>query len=146
MEFLWVSWKNSSKPFSHCLRQCCLSNQHTWTCVLEWTAEWTHWLPVKFRCKYTIVHLAYCHFNGALPSYLSASLCTPQTSRTHDTLWNLVEKRSFSFITSSVLKFVKSVKTPLWLQSSGQNFLFSKGLSTNLGRPCFLCMYVCIFA
>ena len=41
-----------------------------------------HWLPVKFRCEYKIATLAYRHFDGTLPSYLSASLCTYQTSHT----------------------------------------------------------------
>ena len=41
-----------------------------------------HRLPVKFHCEYKIATLAYRHFNGTLPSYLSASLCTYQTSRT----------------------------------------------------------------
>ena len=40
-----------------------------------------HWLPVKFRCEYKIPTHAY-HFNGTLPSYLSASLCMYQTPRT----------------------------------------------------------------
>ena len=41
-----------------------------------------HWLPVKFRCEYKIATLAYRHFDGTLPSYLSASVCTYQTSST----------------------------------------------------------------
>ena len=41
-----------------------------------------HCLPVKFRCEYKIATLAYRHIDGTLPSYLSASLCTYQTSRT----------------------------------------------------------------
>ena len=41
-----------------------------------------HWLPVKFRCEYKIATLAYHHFDRTLPSYLSASLCTYQTSGT----------------------------------------------------------------
>ena len=41
-----------------------------------------HWLPVKFRCEYKIAVLAYHHFEGSLPPYLSASLCRYQTSRT----------------------------------------------------------------
>ena len=40
-----------------------------------------HWLPVKFRCEDKIATLAYRHFDGILPSYLSASLCTYQTLR-----------------------------------------------------------------
>ena len=81
-----------------------------------------HWLPVKFHCEYKITTLSYCHFNGTLPSYFSASLCTYETSRT---LWSSSEKllkipkhslksvgdRSFSFITLSVWH---SLPASLW--------------------------------
>ena len=40
-----------------------------------------HWLPVKFRCQYKIATLAYRHFEGSLPLYLSSSLCTYESSR-----------------------------------------------------------------
>ena len=40
-----------------------------------------HWLPVKFRCHYKIATLAYCHFEGSLPPYLSSFLCTYEPSR-----------------------------------------------------------------
>ena len=40
-----------------------------------------HWLPVKFRCQYKIATLAYRHFEGSLPPYLSSSLCTYEPSR-----------------------------------------------------------------
>ena len=40
-----------------------------------------HWLPVKFRCEYKIATLAYRHFEGSLPPYLSSSLCTYEPSR-----------------------------------------------------------------
>ena len=40
-----------------------------------------HWLPVKFRCQYKIATLAYRHFEGSLPHYLSSSLCTYELSR-----------------------------------------------------------------
>ena len=40
-----------------------------------------HWLPVKFRCQYKIAALAYRHFDGSLPPYLSSSLCTYEPSR-----------------------------------------------------------------
>ena len=40
-----------------------------------------HWLPVKFRCQYKIATLAYRHFGGSLPPYLSSSLCTYEPSR-----------------------------------------------------------------
>ena len=72
-----------------------------------------HWLPVKFRCEYKIAILAYRHFDGTLPTYLSAFFCTYQTSRG---LWSLNEKllkiptcslrsignHSFNFIVPSV--------------------------------------------
>ena len=41
-----------------------------------------HWLPVKFRSAFKIATLAFKHFNGTLPRYLSDSLYTYQTSRT----------------------------------------------------------------
>ena len=40
-----------------------------------------HWLPVKFRCQYKTATLAYRHFDGSLPPYLSSSLCTYEPSR-----------------------------------------------------------------
>ena len=41
-----------------------------------------HWLPVQFRCQYKVAILAYRHFDGSLPAYLSDVLCTYETSRT----------------------------------------------------------------
>ena len=38
------------------------------------------WLPVKFCCQYKIMILAYRHFKGSLPPYLSSSLCTYKPS------------------------------------------------------------------
>ena len=40
-----------------------------------------HWLPVKFRCQFKTATLAYRHFDGTLPKYLSDSLHTYQSSR-----------------------------------------------------------------
>ena len=39
-----------------------------------------HWLPVKYRIQYKLATLAFRHFDGTLPPYLS-SLCTYQPSR-----------------------------------------------------------------
>ena len=55
-----------------------MRHEHLIPCVLNEL----HWLPVKFRCEYKIATLAYRHFDGTLPSYLLASLCTYQTSCT----------------------------------------------------------------
>ena len=40
-----------------------------------------HWLPVQFRIRYKLATLAYRHFDGSLPSYLSNSLHIYQPSR-----------------------------------------------------------------
>ena len=72
-----------------------------------------HWLPVKFRCEYKIATLAYRHFDDTILSYLSASLCTYQTSRTlrssNEKLLKIPKRnlisvgdRSFSFIAPTV--------------------------------------------
>ena len=72
-----------------------------------------HWLPGKFRSEYKIATPAYRHFDGALPSYLSAALCTYQTSHTFRTSNEKLLKipkrnsksvgdRSFSFIAPTV--------------------------------------------
>ena len=72
------------------------------------------WLPVKFRCEYKIATLAYRHFDGTLPSYLSASLCTYQTSRT------------LQSSSSNLLATVLSVSLP---QLSGIRCLPAYGIS-----------------
>ena len=38
---------------------------HSWYQVTQLLNE-LHWLPVKFHCKYKIVTLGYCHFDGTL--------------------------------------------------------------------------------
>ena len=40
-----------------------------------------HWLPVRFRWRFKLAILAYRHFEGTLPSYLSGVLHTYQPSR-----------------------------------------------------------------
>ena len=40
-----------------------------------------HWLPIKYHLQYKLAVLAYHHFDGTLPSYLSVRLCTYQPSR-----------------------------------------------------------------
>ena len=109
-----------------------------------------HWLPVKFRCEYKIATLAYCHFDGTLPSYLSASLCTYQTSRifrsSNEKLLKIpkhslksVGDHSFSFITPTVWNSLpvslRNLPTLSDFQAQLKTFLFSTGISTNLGGP-----------
>lgn len=40
-----------------------------------------HWLPVKSRCRFKIATLAYRHFEGTLPQYLSDYLVTRKCAR-----------------------------------------------------------------
>ena len=78
-----------------------------------------HWLPVKFRCQYKIATFAYHHFDGTLPSDLSASLHSAQNIyikhhkpsnpqvrsfwKSQSAIWNLLlHEHSFSFIAPSV--------------------------------------------
>ena len=39
-----------------------------------------HWLPVKYCIQYKLATLAFRHFDGTPPPYLSSSLCTYQPS------------------------------------------------------------------
>ena len=103
-----------------------------------------HWLPVKFRCLYKIATLAYSHYDGTLPSYLSASLCTYQTSRTlrssNEKLLKIrkcnfksVGDRSFSFIAPTVWNSLpvslRNLPTLSDFQAQLKTFLFSTGIS-----------------
>ena len=67
------------------------------------------WLPVQFRSLCKLATLAYRHFDGPLPQYLSAGLCTYEPSRTlRSSLEKLLKipkcntralgKHSFSFL------------------------------------------------
>ena len=40
-----------------------------------------HWLPVKLRCQFKIASLAFRHFEGSLPRYLSDALVTRKPPR-----------------------------------------------------------------
>ena len=41
-----------------------------------------HWLPIDYRIKFKLCVLAYRHFEGTLPAYLSSVLCTYRPPRT----------------------------------------------------------------
>ena len=40
-----------------------------------------HWLPLEFRIQNKLAVLAFRHFEGTLPTYLSATLCTYEPAR-----------------------------------------------------------------
>ena len=112
-----------------------------------------HWLPVKFRFEYKIATLARRHSDDTLPSYLSASLYTYQTSRTlrssNRELLKIpkrnlksVRERSFSFIAPSVWNSLpaslRNLLTRSELKVRLTTFLFYRPFAA---RPCFSCIY-----
>ena len=100
-----------------------------------------HWLPVKFRCQYKIATLAYRHFEGSLPPYLSSSLCTYEPSRSlrssNEKLLKIPKRnlksfgqRSFSFTAPSVWNSLpatlRNVPTLSQFKSQLKTFLFAQ--------------------
>ena len=102
-----------------------------------------HWLPVTFRCQYKIATLAYRHFEGSLPPYLSSSLCTYEPSRSlrssNEKLLKIPKRnlksfgqRSFSFMApslwNSLLATLRNVPTLSQFKSQlkNNNFLFAQ--------------------
>ena len=100
-----------------------------------------HWLPVKFRCQYKIGTLAYRHFEGSLPPYLSSSLCTYEPSRSlrsfKEKLLKIPERnlksfgeRSFSFMAPSVWNSLpgdlRNLPTLSQFKSNLKTFLFTQ--------------------
>ena len=100
-----------------------------------------HWLPVKFRCQYKIATLAYRHFDGSLPLYLSSSLCTYEPSRSlrssNEKLLKIPKRnlksfgqRYFSFMAPSLWNSLpatlRNVPTLSQFKSQLKTFLFAQ--------------------
>ena len=100
-----------------------------------------HWLPVKFRWQFKLAILAYRHFEGTLPSYLSGVLCTYHPSRSlrssNERLLKVpkralktVGERSFSFLVPSVwnsLPFsVRNQSSLAQFKSALKTYLFNR--------------------
>ena len=115
------------------------------------------WLPVIFRCEYKIVTLAYRHFDGTLPSYLSAFLCTYQTSRTlrssSEKLLKIpkrnlksVGERSFSAIAPSVWNSLpaslRNLPTLSDFKAQLKTFLFDRPFHKARQTMFFMCRCV----
>ena len=101
-----------------------------------------HWLPVNYRIQFKIATLAFRHFDGSLPAYLS--LCTYQSSRTlrssNEKLLKVprrnmktVGERSFSFIAPSVWNAL-----PVSLRNQPTLREFKAGLKTHLFTGAFV--------
>ena len=113
-------------------------------------------LSVKFRCEYRIATLAYRHFDGTLPSYLSASLCTYETSRTlrssNEKLSKIpkrnlksVDDRSFSFIApivwNSLPASLRNLRTLSDFKAQLKTFLFNGHFHKSTDHD--VCVCVC---
>ena len=105
-----------------------------------------HWLPVKFRCQYKIATLAYRHFEGSLPPYLSSSLCAYESSRSlrssNQKLLKIPKRnlksfgqRSFSFMASS-LPATKKCTNAVSIQIAAKNLLVCPGLPVESEEMC----------
>ena len=101
-----------------------------------------HWLPVKYRIQYKLATLAFRHFDGTLPPYLS-SLCTYQPSRSlrssterllklRKTNLKTFGERSFGYIAPTVWNSL-----PADLRASPSLPTFKASLKTHLFRQAF---------
>ena len=102
-----------------------------------------HWLPVKYRIQYKLAMLAFRHFDGTLPPYLSSSLCTCQPSRSlrssterllkiPKTNLKTFGERSFGYIAPTVWNSL-----PADLRASPSLPTFKAKLKTHLFRQAF---------
>ncbi len=102
-----------------------------------------HWLPVKYRIQYKLATLAFRHFDGTLPPYLSSSLCTYQPSRSlrssterllkiPKTNLKTFGERSFGYIAPTVWNSL-----PADLRASPSLPTFKVNLKTHFFRQAF---------
>ena len=97
--------------------------------------------PAKFRYQYKITNLAYRHFQGYLPLYLSSSLCTYEPSRSlrssKEKLLKIPKQnlksfgeRSFSFVAPTVWNSLpadlRNLPTLSQFKSNLKTFLFTR--------------------
>ena len=116
-----------------------------------------HWLPAKYRIQYKLATLAFCHFNGTLPPYLSSPLITYQPSRSlrSERLLRIPKKkvntfggRSFSYTAQTVwnsrpadLRASPTLKT-----FKAKKLISSLELSVhNYCCPMCVCVCVCVW-
>ena len=102
-----------------------------------------HWLPVKFRWQFKLAILAYRHFEGTLPTYLSGVLYTYHPSRSlrssNERLLKVpkralktVGERSFSFLAPSIWNSL-----PASVRSQSSLAQFKSVLKTHLFNQAF---------
>ena len=121
------------------------------------------WLPVKFRCHFKITTLAYRHFEGSLPPYLSSSLCTYQPFRSFRSSKEKLpkipkqylkssEERSFSFMAPSVWNSLpadlRNLPTLSQFKPYLKTFLFTQAFPADLvhltiGYASVFVLFVC---
>ena len=106
-----------------------------------------YWHPVKCCIQYKLTMLAFRHFNGTLPPYLSSSLCTyqPSCSLCSSTGWLLKIPKtnlktfgghSFGYIAPTVWNSLLAI-----LRASPSFQMFKAKLKTNLFCKAFWLIY-----
>ena len=102
-----------------------------------------HWLPIQTRIDYKLATLAFRHFDGSLPQYLSSRLDIHQPSRSlrsnNDKLlrvprWKL---KSFRYISLSYQGLVVRNSLPTDLKYSSALASFKPKLKTHLFKKSF---------
>ena len=103
-----------------------------------------HWLPLEFRIQYKLAVLAFRHFEGTLPTYLSATLCMYEPARSLRSSTEILLKsprvnlksageRSFHFAAPAVWNSLPNSLRNIHLLPQ-----FKKQLETHLFRQAFL--------
>ena len=113
-----------------------------------------HWLPVKFRWQFKLAILAYRHFEGTLPTYLSDVLCIYQPSRSlrssNEKLLKVPRRslksageRSFSFMAPSVWNSL-----PVSVRNKSNLTQFKSALKTHFFQSgfCTVITSCCVFS
>ena len=103
-----------------------------------------HWLPLEFRIQYKLAVLAFRHFEGTLPSYLSATLCTYKPARSLRSSTERLLKSPRVNLKSAGERSFHFAALAVWnsLPNSLRNIhslpQFKKQLKTHLFRQAFL--------
>ena len=103
-----------------------------------------HWLPLEFRIQYKLAVLAFRHFEGTLPTYLSATLCTYEPARSLRSSTERLLKSPRVNLKSAGERSFHFAAPAVWnsLPNSLRNIhslpQFKKQLKTHLFRQAFL--------
>ena len=103
-----------------------------------------HWLPLEFRIQYKLAVFAFRHFEDTLPTYLSATLCTHNPTRSLRSSTERLLKSPRVYLKSAGERSFHFAAPAVWnsLPNSLRNIhslpQFKKQLKTHLFRQAFL--------